>query len=109
MYRCIFCQMLTGKVKNQKVYEDDSLYAYLDPNPWGPVHIVLFPKTHTGIGDSKRKEYQILKQKMLDNVPTIAQLGGCDSDYQLYTEEGEEHRTQNEEHLHFHIVGKRSE
>lgn len=105
MYRCIFCQMLEGKLNHKKLYENEDVYAYLDPNPWAPVHIILFPKKHIGLNQTNEPEYAALRQKLLDAVPEIVSAAGCQDDYELYTEEGEEHATQNREHLHFHIRG----
>lgn len=105
MYRCIFCQMVEGEVKCNKVYEDEDVFAYLDWNPWSEKHIVIFPKKHIGLQDKDDPEFAVLRQKLLDAVPQVAKSAGCENDYQLFTEETEEHLTQNEEHLHFHIVG----
>lgn len=109
MYRCILCEMAEGKVQCNKVYEDEDVFAYLDWNPWAPIHIVLFPKTHIGMQDKDNPDFSRLRQKLLDAVPQIVKLAGCEEDYQLYTEEGEEHSTQNAEHLHFHITGQKKD
>ncbi len=105
MIRCIFCQMVEGKVRSDKVYEDEEIFAYTDPNPWAPVHIVAFPKKHIGIKEYENADFAKRKQKLLDAIPAIVEAGDCKDDYELYTEEGEEHFTQNGEHLHFHIRG----
>lgn len=105
MYRCIFCQMIKGTVNHNKLYENEDVYAYLDANPWAPLHIILFPKEHIGLQDASNPLYAILHKKLLEAVPEIVQAAACQNDYELYTEEGEEHETQNEEHLHFHIRG----
>lgn len=109
MYRCILCQMAEGKVQCNKIYEDEDIFAYLDWNPWAPIHIVLFPKTHIGMQDRDNPDYARLRRKLLDAVPRVAEAAGCAEDYELYTEEGEEHETQNAEHLHFHITGQKKD
>lgn len=105
MNRCIFCQMAEKKVASETVYENEEIYAYKDLNPWAPTHIVMFPKTHIGVKQRESAEFSYFRQKLLDAVPVVVEAGGCQDDYELYTEEGEEHLTQNEEHLHFHIRG----
>lgn len=47
--RCIFCQIITGKVQSKKVYEDEYVVAVLDINPANPGHILLMPKEHHSI------------------------------------------------------------
>ena len=47
--QCIFCQIISGKVQSQKVYEDDDVVAVLDVNPANPGHILILPKEHYSI------------------------------------------------------------
>ncbi|MCB9359564.1 HIT domain-containing protein [Candidatus Woesearchaeota archaeon] len=47
--RCIFCQIIAGKVQSKKIYEDDKVFAILDINPANPGHILLMPKEHYAI------------------------------------------------------------
>ena len=35
---CLFCKIVAGKIPSRKVYEDDTLLAFHDINPWAPVH-----------------------------------------------------------------------
>ena len=47
--QCIFCQIISGKVKTQKIYEDEKSVAILDINPANVGHILLLPKDHYAI------------------------------------------------------------
>jgi histidine triad (HIT) family protein len=47
--KCIFCQIISGKVKSRKVYEDEEFLAILDINPAVIGHILLLPKRHVVI------------------------------------------------------------
>ena len=44
--QCIFCQIVEGKIKAKKIYEDDKCIAILDINPAAPGHVLLLPKEH---------------------------------------------------------------
>lgn len=46
MSDCIFCKIASGEINSDKVYEDDSLFAFRDIQPQAPTHIVLIPKKH---------------------------------------------------------------
>lgn len=46
---CVFCHIISGKVKSRKVYEDDELIGVLDINPAAPGHVLLLPKRHVVI------------------------------------------------------------
>ena len=43
---CLFCSIVDGRVKSERVYEDDDVLAFLDARPTAPGHTLLIPKTH---------------------------------------------------------------
>ncbi|WP_435156022.1 HIT family protein [Haladaptatus sp. DFWS20] len=43
---CIFCQIVAGDIPSKTVYEDDSVFAFLDANPLAPGHTLVIPKSH---------------------------------------------------------------
>ena len=45
--QCPFCLMVEGKLKTQKVLEDQEFLAVLEINPANPGHVLVFPKVHT--------------------------------------------------------------
>lgn len=44
---CVFCKIINGDIPSYKVYEDDSILAFLDINPNTPGHTLIIPKEHT--------------------------------------------------------------
>lgn len=44
---CIFCKIIAGEIPSAKVYEDDSVYAFLDISQVTKGHTLVIPKTHT--------------------------------------------------------------
>src|SRR3989338_7421935 len=44
--QCPFCLLAEGKLKTQKVFDDDEFLAVLEINPANPGHTLLFPKKH---------------------------------------------------------------
>lgn len=44
---CIFCKIVAGEVPSYKIYEDDSILAFLDINPTSAGHTLIIPKNHT--------------------------------------------------------------
>ncbi len=46
MSDCIFCKIVAGKIPSEKVYEDESLLAFMDIGPVQPGHVLLIPKKH---------------------------------------------------------------
>ena len=43
---CVFCQIASGHLNAQIVYEDDESFAFLDIQPLFPGHVLLCPREH---------------------------------------------------------------
>lgn len=43
---CIFCDIVSGKIPNYTIYEDDKVLAFLDVNPTSKGHTLVVPKSH---------------------------------------------------------------
>jgi histidine triad (HIT) family protein len=43
---CIFCKIAKGEISSNKVYEDESVFAFLDINPVSAGHTLVIPKKH---------------------------------------------------------------
>ncbi|MBQ4125469.1 MAG: HIT family protein [Desulfovibrio sp.] len=46
MADCIFCMIAEGKIPSSKIYESDTVYAFLDLNPVHKGHTLIIPKKH---------------------------------------------------------------
>jgi histidine triad (HIT) family protein len=46
MSDCIFCKIIVGEIPCSKVYEDDSVIAFLDIHPVHLGHTLVVPKAH---------------------------------------------------------------
>ena len=45
---CLFCKIIAGEIPSEKVYEDDTTYAFKDINPKAKVHVLVVPRDHYG-------------------------------------------------------------
>ena len=43
---CIFCAIVNGTIPSSKVFESDTIYAFLDLNPVHKGHTLIIPKKH---------------------------------------------------------------
>ena len=43
---CLFCKMVSGQIKPDKVHEDAEVLAFRDIHPKAPVHVLVIPKKH---------------------------------------------------------------
>ena len=46
MSDCLFCKIANGQIPSNKVYEDETVYAFYDIEPQAPTHFLVIPKTH---------------------------------------------------------------
>ncbi|MCX5863078.1 MAG: HIT family protein [Desulfomonile sp.] len=45
---CIFCRIVAGEVPCTKIFEDDSILAFMDIAPLNKGHFLVIPKEHYG-------------------------------------------------------------
>jgi len=43
---CLFCRIASGELPSHKVYEDDSIFAFLDLHPIREGHTLIIPRAH---------------------------------------------------------------
>lgn len=43
---CIFCNIISGKIKSDLVYKDEFVTAFKDIAPQAPTHIIIVPNEH---------------------------------------------------------------
>ncbi|WP_314686221.1 histidine triad nucleotide-binding protein [uncultured Bifidobacterium sp.] len=43
---CLFCAIISGRIPSEKVYEDETTYAFRDIHPKTKVHVLIVPRHH---------------------------------------------------------------
>lgn len=104
MNDCLFCKIIAGTIPSNKVYEDESVYAFYDIAPQAPVHILVIPKTHIASADEVTADTASLVAAVFAAIPNIAALAGLANGYRVITNVGED-GCQSVKHLHFHVLG----
>jgi len=67
---CIFCKIAEGKIKVERIYEDDNFLAFPDANPIVKGHTLIIPKKHfVNIMDLPAD----LGEELLDVIKIIAE------------------------------------
>ncbi len=46
---CVFCKIVEGSLKAERIYETDGILAFLDKNPRAPGHSLVIPKKHVEV------------------------------------------------------------
>lgn len=104
---CLFCEIVAGKIPARVAYQDDTILAFHDINPQGPVHVLVVPKRHITsltdltppddalIGSLVRRARDLAKAQGLEERGyRLVFNAGDDAGYSVY-------------HVHLHLVGGR--
>jgi histidine triad (HIT) family protein len=100
---CIFCRIIKGEIPCSKVYENNSLLAFLDIAPLSQGHCLLVPKEHVVRPDTCPSHILIaLTQQIGPLAKAIITTAKTDS-YNVLVNCGR-NAGQLVDHLHLHII-----
>jgi len=104
---CLFCDIATGQLSANVVFEDTNLIAFHDIKPQAPKHILVIPKQHIDTINDARSDDEALLGKMVLAAKHIAQMEGLsESGYRLVFNVNSD-GGQEVYHIHLHILGGR--
>lgn len=103
MDNCIFCKIVNGEIKADKVYEDESFIIIKDLNPIAPVHLLMIPKKHYARLEDATVSEAMELAFMLNKLSQIKDDLGLSKGYRLIINQGED-AGQSVPHLHIHIL-----
>lgn len=104
MTDCLFCKIIAGQIPSNKVYEDDTVFAFRDINPQAPTHILIVPKTHIASAADITAENSAVVAHIFEVIPEIAKKEGLKNGFRVITNSGHD-ACQSVHHLHFHVLG----
>ena len=103
MNNCIFCAIAAGEIPSFKVYEDETVVAYLDINPFTKGHTLVIPKVHSeGLLDTSAEMLAKVVARVQKVAAHLKAALPCDG-FNILQNNGEA-AGQTVKHLHFHIV-----
>lgn len=65
---CLFCRIVAGELRAEKVGEDEHTLAFLDINPWTRGHSLVIPKQHA------RNVYEISDESLAQTMSAAKRL-----------------------------------
>jgi len=105
---CIFCQIASGKVPGEILYQDEEVIAFRDINPQSPTHLIIIPKRHIPSLAHLSEDESSLIGAMVTVANQLARREGIsESGYRLVINCGEQ-GGQLVPHLHMHLLGGRN-
>jgi histidine triad (HIT) family protein len=97
--------MITGEIKPDVVYEDESILAFRDINPQAPIHILIIPKVH--VETLNDLDDSVLAGKLLQTAIKLADREGLAKEGYRTVLNCNKKGGQEVFHLHMHLLGGR--
>jgi len=99
---CVFCKIVRGEIKSQKVYEDEEILAFLDINPVNKGHVLVIPKDHYENIFDIPKEKLAKVMEVVQKVAIALKKMGADG-VNIISNNGKA-ADQHVFHLHVHVI-----
>ena len=104
---CIFCQIASGEIPGDIVYQDEEIIAFRDIKPRAPVHLIIIPRKHIPSLTHLSEADAALVGRMMAIANQLAKSEGvAQKGYRLAINCGKE-GGQLVPHLHVHLLGGR--
>lgn len=103
---CLFCKIIAGDIPVNKIYEDESVFAFHDISPQAPVHFLVIPKKHISTLDDLELQDRSLAGHILYTAQQLAKQLGCTEGYRVVMN-CNELGGQTVYHIHLHVLGQR--
>jgi len=101
---CLFCQIGSGKIPAEVVYQDETVMAFKDIHPKAPVHVLIIPRKHIDSIAAISKADLPIAAHMLEVANSVAEKEGIPGAFKLVVNTGSS-AGQVVMHLHMHILG----
>jgi histidine triad (HIT) family protein len=104
---CLFCRIISGAIPSDRVFEDNTCFAFNDISPQAPTHILIVPRSHidsldtAGAGDK-----EILGHLLLTAAEIARDHGFAENGYRVVLNTNAD-GGQTVFHVHVHLLGGR--
>lgn len=105
--KTLFAKIVDREIPADIVYEDDRCLAFNDINPQAPVHVLVIPKKTVASIATLEDEDAALAGHLLIVIRDLARSLQLDEGFRVVANSGPQ-AGQTVDHLHFHLLGKRS-
>ena len=103
---CLFCKIVSGEIKSNKIYEDELTYAFLDIFPVTKGHALVVPKNHAQhieeLDDDSVSAILITAKKVSERLRNTLNYPATTIGINNGTEAGQEIG-----HVHIHIIPRK--
>ena len=107
MSDCLFCKMIAGEIKPDKVFETKDVLAFRDINPQAPTHVLVVPKRHIATINDIGDDDDALVGKLFMAAAEVARGEGIAEEGFRTVMNCNRRAGQTVFHLHLHVLGGR--
>jgi len=105
-HSCLFCRIVQGEIPCAKIYEDQTVLAFLDISPVSDGHFLLIPRQHySRLDDCPGTVLSVLTCRIAPLAQVVLSVVGAEG-YNVLLNNGRV-AGQLIEHVHFHIIPRR--
>ena len=103
---CIFCKIVNGEIPSTKIYEDDTVLAFVDIAPTAPIDYLIIPKEHISSAAEITPENSAVIAHIFEVIAKLSKDLKLDDGFRVVNNCGD-CAGQTVKHLHFHLLGGR--
>ena len=107
MDECIFCNIASGKIPSNLIYQDDLVVAFDDLNPQAPHHKLIIPRNHIATLNDLPSDGKNPVSHMANIAAEIAKELGINDEGYRFVINCNAGAGQTVFHLHAHLLGGR--
>ena len=104
MADCVFCKIVSGEYTSSKIYEDDSILAFMDIQPVNEGHILITPKKHVELIADLDDETSAKMMKLAKRINNALRKSGVRLEGVNYFLADGEAAGQEVFHTHLHLI-----
>ena len=103
MEDCIFCKIIDGKIPAAKIYEDNTVFSFLDIMPANKGHCLVVPKRHSVTLIEMSEDDLVATVKAAKKIASALSLSFGNGSFNIVMNNGKE-AGQLVNHAHIHII-----
>lgn len=104
---CLFCRIVKGEIPSQKVFENESVYGFVDIYPQAKIHMLFIHKSHSADINQMSSDPESIGA-VFKAIADYTKSEGLDQNgFRVVTNLGK-NAGQTVFHTHFHVVGGES-
>jgi len=104
---CVFCKIVAGEIPSLKVFEDSSVFAFLDIGPLAEGHLLVIPKKHfVSLSEMSDEDITGVTRHLPRLGRTVVEAVSAEG-YNVLQNNGKV-AGQEVQHVHFHIIPRKA-